>query len=168
MARSAPPPFELRGLEPSDREAIGDAVRRTGFFGDAEVAVALELVDHALKRPGQRDYRFIVAVDPGFGSRFLGYACFGPTPMTEGTFDLYWIVVAPEAQGRGIGKALQEAAWAAMRDDGGRMVIVETSSREQYAPTRAFYLATGHEEVCRIDDFYRPGDGKVIFRKGLR
>ncbi len=95
----------------------------------------------------------------------VGWICWGPTPCTLGTFDIYWIGVAPAWQGRGIGRALTNFAEQAITEHGGRLFVVETSSREAYIPTRRFYEALGYWEAGRLPDFYGPGDDKVIFLK---
>ena len=76
-------------------------------------------------------------------------------------------MVHPAALGRGIGRGLMEATEAAVAGVGGTAVYAETSSREQYAPTRAFYRATGYTLAADFPDFYAPGDGKVVFVKRL-
>ena len=94
-----------------------------------------------------------------------GYACFGPTPLTEGVWDLYWIAVDPAIQSRGLGRQLVAAIEEAVQHGGGRMILVETASKAAYKPTRAFYRRTSYVEVARIPNFYRVGDDKVIFIK---
>jgi hypothetical protein len=44
---------------------------------------------------------------------------------------------------------------------------VDTSTTERYAPVRAFYERMGFAKVADLADFYRPGDGKAVFVKGL-
>ena len=97
----------------------------------------------------------------------LGYICFGPTPMTEGTYDLYWIASDPRARGQGVGSALIGAMEAELRRLEGRVVRVETSAQEAYGPTRGFYQAMRYEEEARFRDFYKPGDDLVILAKRL-
>jgi len=96
-----------------------------------------------------------------------GYACFGATPTTDGTQDLYWIAVDPAAQGAGIGRRLLGAVEDALRGEGARLLLVETASKPSYAGTRAFYDACGYELVARVPDFYAPGDDKVIYARRL-
>ncbi len=103
-------------------------------------------------------YRAIAAVD---GERFLGWACFGHTPMTAATFDLYWIVVANDARGLGVGRALHADILARVGADGGRRLRIETSTREGYGATLGFYDALGYERVGLIRDFYGPADDLV-------
>ena len=69
----------------------------------------------------------------------MGYACFGPHPLTQGTYDLYWIVVDPVAQGHGIGHALLAGVEAEVLARGGRLLLVETSSTSAYASARRLY-----------------------------
>jgi ribosomal protein S18 acetylase RimI-like enzyme len=100
--------------------------------------------------------------------RLLGYICFGPTPMTDGTFDLYCIATDPGARGQGVGSALIRAMEDELKGRGGRIVRVETSAQEAYGPTRGFYQANHYEEEARFRDFYKPGDDLVILAKRLR
>ena len=48
-----------------------------------------------------------------------------------------------------------------------RQVYIETSNREQYAPTRGFYLRCGYRQEALLKDFYAVGDDKVIYGKVL-
>lgn len=158
--------MELRDLAPGDRDALAAMLRATPQFTDDEVAVALELIDDRLA--GGTHYRFVVAADDVAGRRGVaGYACVGPAPMTDGIWDLYWIVVDPGRQGAGIGRALLHAAEQVAASSGGRAVLIETASQPAYQRTRAFYRQCGYTEVARIPDYYRDGDDKIIFRKIL-
>jgi ribosomal protein S18 acetylase RimI-like enzyme len=151
----------LRPLRAGDRAPIESIVRASGVFNDAELAVAIELVD----APASAGYRFIVAETES--SRVAGYACYGATPMTKGTFDLYWIVVDPKLHGRGIGRELMRATEDAIRAEGGRLMLIETASKPSYDKTRAFYIAYGCREVARIPEFYAVGDDKVVYARAL-
>ena len=107
--------------------------------------------------------------DPGgaAGDLPLGYVCFGQTPMTEATFDLYWLVIAASARGRGLGRDLLAATEAELRARGCRTIRVETSSLEGQGGAARFYERTGYRRVGVIPDFYRPGDDLITFAKAL-
>jgi ribosomal protein S18 acetylase RimI-like enzyme len=153
----------IREIQPADREAIQSILIRTDRFPRAEIDVAIELVDTALDRPDQKDYEFYIA-EPRAG-KVCGYVCFGPTPATEGTYDLYWIAVDPAMQGKGIGQALMEFVEGKIRQRKGRLVVIETSSTEKYAPTRSFYTQQQYQLESQIRDFYRPGDDRLTYVK---
>lgn len=152
----------LRELGPGDRAPIESILRRTGVFRPEEIVVALEVVDAALENPAA--YTFSVAEREGL---VVGYACWGETPCTRGTFDLYWIATDPDLHGRGVGRRLMGEAEADMRRRGGRLCVIETSSLPQYEATRRFYLARGYREAARLPDFYTPGDDKIIYLGNL-
>jgi ribosomal protein S18 acetylase RimI-like enzyme len=149
-------------VRPQDRQAVGRLVRATGFFSEEEIGIAAELVDERLARGEASGYDFLFAEAR---ERLLGYTCFGPIPGSVHSYDLYWIAVDPEGQGRGTGRALMAAAERRMAARGARLIYADTSSRPQYAPTRAFYLACGYRQEAFLADFYAPQDGKVIFVK---
>ena len=149
-------PVRWRDLVPADRGPIERILRATGAFDPAEVDVALELVDS----PRDVGYRFVVA---DLGGEVAGYACFGATPCTVGTWDLYWIAVDPTRQSRGLGRALLGAVEDAVRREGGRLLVIETASKPSYAATRAFYDRCGLELAARVKDFYARGDDKLIY-----
>jgi len=148
-----------------DREAVGRLVNATGFFSKEECAIAVELVDDRLARGKASGYLFLFAEE---GDRLLGYTCFGPIPGSSHSFDLYWIAVDPHAQGRGLGRKLMTRSERFMAEHGARRVYADTSSRHQYKPTQAFYLACGYVREAFLADFYAPDDGKVIFVKVLK
>jgi len=152
----------LNPIARGHRERLERLTRGTGLFREEEVATAVELLDEHLD--GDEDYRFIGAFD---ADELIGYACWGPTPGTAGTWDLYWIVVARERQGGGIGSTLLNHVEQVLTADDGRLVVVETSSRADYAPTRGFYEARGYTRTAVIPGYYAPGDDLVIYLKDL-
>jgi ribosomal protein S18 acetylase RimI-like enzyme len=154
----------LAKLEPHHRAKLADLLAATPEFTRPEVDVALELVDCALAEPSSDDYRFIVHQE---GDRVLGYACFGATPMTEGCFDLYWLVVDREARRAGVGRELMAAVERELRASGARLIRVETAGLESYAIARGFYQRIGYREAARLGDFYGPGNDLCIFTKYL-
>lgn len=124
---------------------------------------AVELVDLALT-PNNKDYTILVADRDG---TLVGYACFGPTPMTEGTYDLYWIASDPTVRGQGVGASLISGMEADMRRRGARVIRIETSATEAYGPTRGFYASMKYTEEARFRDFYKVGDDLIILAKRL-
>jgi|GEM_PF-143870 len=150
------PSLRLRDLTSTDRSHIERILRATAAFTDAEVLVALELVD---ERP-EVGYRFVVADVDG---AVAGYACFGETPCTVGTYDLFWIAVDPARQNVGLGRKLLDAVEHAVRAENGRLLVIETASKPEYAATRAFYERCGLELTARIPDFYARGDDKLVY-----
>jgi ribosomal protein S18 acetylase RimI-like enzyme len=102
------------------------------------------------------------------GSVVLGYICFGPHSLTEGTYDIYWIAVSPEAHQRGIGSRLLHEAEEEIAGKGGRKVLIETSSSPLFSPARALYAHCGYQVEAVVHDFYQDGDDLLIFSKRLR
>ena len=152
----------LRPVGRAHRARLETLVRDTGLFREAEVRTAVELLDEALD--GDDDYRFLGAF---VGNELVGYACYGPTPDTLGTFDLYWIAVDRKRQGSGIGTQLVTAVEKALSAVSGRLIVVETSSRADYNPTRRFYEARGYSKTATIPGYYATGDDLVIYVKDL-
>jgi len=154
----------MRQLESRDRKTISGILERVGNFSAEEKETALELIDAWLTVGEESDYLCWVLEDD---SGVRGYVCIGPTPLTDGTFDLYWIAVDPSAQGNGYGQALTRLAEDEARARGGRLLLIETASQETYAPTVRFYERAGYALVSRIPDFYKVGDDKLTFAKPL-
>lgn len=157
----------IRKLERRDRSRIGEMVIATGKFNDMEIETALELVDEALEKGEGSGYIFVVLEEGKRNCMVQGYACYGPTPLTQGTYDLYWVVVNPEVQGKGLGRYLVSYVEEDVVKRGGRMLLIETSSQESYGSTVRFYGNAGYEQAARIKNFYRIGDDKLVFLKEL-
>jgi ribosomal protein S18 acetylase RimI-like enzyme len=150
---------------PADVPGLRRLVASARVFYRAERAIALELLEERLAKGAKSGYSFVFAELDG---ELLGYAAWGRDPLTRRSFDLYWIVVAPAAQGRGQGRALLERVERAVAGRGGGNLYIETSSRKVYARSQRFYRAAGYRRVALLRDFYAPGDHKLMFCKAIR
>jgi len=158
----------IRRMQAQDKGPVLGLIRATGFFTSAEVEVAEELIDIYLGKPDQKDYDVVVVDGEDGGGRPVGYMTWGPTPLAEDAYDLYWMAVAPSEQGKGRGRELVRWLEAEVGRRDGRVLIIETSSQPKYEGTRRFYIGLGYKEVARVPDFYRAGDDRVIFAKYFR
>lgn len=151
-------------LRPEDSATVQEMLESTGFFYEAEIPVALEIIQERLEKGSRSDYFFLFAeVD----EMVVAYSNYGPIMGTESSFDLYWIAAHRDFRGKGIGKLLLEKTHQLIRQMGGKRVIAETSALEKYLPTRNFYESMGYFQAGFIADFYKPGDGKITYVKTL-
>lgn len=158
----------IRPLVPPDREGVIRILESSGNFTSDEVATALELIDEWLEGGEESGYLTYVLDSVGEDSvGVLGYICFGPTPLTEWTYDIYWIAVDKSKHRGGVGKRLLKFAEEEVQRRGGRLLLIETSSQETYDGTIQFYERTGYQLVGRINEYYKVGDDKLIFAKRL-
>ncbi len=168
----------LRDLTSADLTRVLEITRVTGVFREEELVIAGEVFSDCVAHPGPsggaepdagsgdpagRPYYALGAEAEG---RLSGWICWGATPCTERTWDLYWLAVDPGSQGLGVGSALVEEMERRLRGVA-RLVSIDTSGRADYTPTREFYLKRGYQAVARVPDFYAPGDDQVIFTKHL-
>ncbi len=151
-------------LQSQDPERICRLTEITGFFSSAEVEVAVELVNERLAKGVSSGYHFVMAEHYG---RLVGYACYGPIACTTSSYDIYWIVVHPDYQGKGLGRRILKETERLIRERRGSRIYVETSQRVQYASTRAFYENCGYRREAVLADFYAPGDGKAVYSRSL-
>jgi ribosomal protein S18 acetylase RimI-like enzyme len=152
----------IRGIRPTDVRGILALGRRTGVFTSQEIGVVKELVETELDSPRQRDYHSLVAE---VSDRIVGFVCYGPVPMTDAAYDLYWIFVHPSYQGRAIGSSLLAEVEREMTQAGARMLLVDTSSTRPYLPARRFYKEHGFRKTAEVKDYYREGDSRLTFVK---
>jgi ribosomal protein S18 acetylase RimI-like enzyme len=153
--------LKLRPMTATDKPRLMALLEATPEFEPAEIPVAEGVIDVYLDCPG-RDYQITIAES---ASKIVGYVCFGQTPLTMTTWDIYWMAVALDKRGMGIGAALLKNAEDEIQKAGGSLALIETSSKPNYLNTRRFYLKKGYKRVSRIRDFYAPGDHRLIFEK---
>jgi GNAT superfamily N-acetyltransferase len=152
----------IRRLKQADVQQIENMLNRVHNFNANEVNVAMELVNIAAGNPGQTDYNiFVYDVD----GKILGYHCIGRRPLTDAVYDLYWIVTDPDQTGKGVGKILLHHAEEFVKENKGRWMLAETSSKESYNSTRNFYLRNDFSVIAQINDFYSVGDSLIVFGK---
>jgi len=155
--------LEVRLSRAEEREAIGRLTREAGIFTQEEIDTVFELFDAAQNDP-HSGYNFLSA---HLADQVVGFVCWGPTPLTEGAYDLYWICTDPQKRRHGIGRALFERVEREARQEGGRLIAIWTSGTPPYAEANDFYRRVGCELVARIADFYRPGDDLLVWVRRL-
>jgi ribosomal protein S18 acetylase RimI-like enzyme len=152
-------------VTPADCEDVRQIVSSSGFFSEAEVTIAVELVQERLTKGLSSGYEFIFSEQRG---AMVGYTCFGPIAGTMASYHVYWIAVHQKMRRYGLGKALLGKAEEHIAAQGGQRIYIETASREQYEPTRTFYLRCGYRQEALLEDFYASGDGKMIYAKVIQ
>ena len=152
---------QLRKFQNKDRAKIQEILEEARNFTSEEVEVAMSLVDEMIR--GGSTYRFLVAVNQD--DIPVGYICYGPTPMTAGTWDIYWIAVSKRFQRRHVGFLLLRQAEKEIAGHRGRLILIDTSSKPSYRSTRAFYYKMGYRVSARIRGFYSDRDDRLIFCK---
>jgi ribosomal protein S18 acetylase RimI-like enzyme len=155
--------MRIRPYSSPDRDRIREILAASGTFTDDEVVVALEVIDESLGHPERDDYTVLCAQDDS--GRVIGYVCFGPIPMTDRCFDLYWICVDRTVRGSGVGTSLIAAMEADLRERRARHIYIDTSSTGPYNDARVFYERRGYRTISRIADFYSEGDDKILYLK---
>ncbi len=153
----------IRPLISQDKDKILRLLRQRGTFTEREVQVALEVIDETLRQPEGKDYH-IFCTDDGLDC-LIGYICFGPIPLTDNCYDLYWIAVDKRFARKGIGGKLLGFMEEFVIRKGARHIYVDTSSTPPSEPARSFYEKHGYHVGCVLNDFYREGDHKMIFMK---
>lgn len=157
--------MKIRSLVFKDRGKLRSMLIDSHVFTQEEIIVAMELIDAVLKDQYQKDYIIKCMVDEDDSP--VGYICYGPIPMTKGVFDIYWIVVKPDFQRKGIGSNLIDFLEKEVKEKNGRMILADTSSIKDYEKAQKFYIKRGFQEEARIIDYYWPGNDRITFCKRL-
>ncbi len=157
--------MHIRPYSSHDRDRIRDILVGSQTFTDEEVAVALSVIDDAQKCPELDDYTVFCAQNER--GDVVGYICFGPIPMTDRCYDLYWICVDRECKKTGIGTLLIGRMESDLKEKAARHIYIDTSSTQPYDDARFFYERHGYRVVSVSPDFYRDGDDKIVYVKKL-
>lgn len=156
--------LEIGATRADEAAPIVQLAREARVFDDEEIAAVDELVGDYVAKGDASPYRFLSCRQD---ERVLGFTCYCRRSLTRSTFDLCWICSAPDAQHQGVGGALLRRTEQAVRQEGGRLLLVETSSRPEYEPARRFYESHGYRREAVIADFYTEGDSLVLYSKRL-
>ncbi len=154
--------YKIRPAAKEDKQKVLAFLSASSVFRENQLKIAEQVFDDAVKAgPGGEYLSYVAEQD----REILGWICFGPTPCTVGTYDIYWIAVDPTKRRNGLGSALINFAENKIKNSNGRMIVIETSSTNIYLPTRSFYTKKGYLQMASVDNFYAPGDGKVVYAK---
>ena len=133
----------LRAAAPEDLQSLLDlAVSSTLFLADETAALRPMFEDVLAGRLGEHHRMALWSDAPGTGP--AGAVYFALNDMTDRTWDLLWISVGLSRQGQGVGSQLIRFAEAQVAAAGGRMMVIDTSSKPKFDATHAFYRQRGY------------------------
>jgi GNAT superfamily N-acetyltransferase len=159
------PKTEIGPARPDEAEDILKLTANVGVFSDDELATVRELLDGYYNSPEESGYYFLSYREH---DQVLGYLCWGPRPLTEGAYDLYWICAAKDVHGKGVGRALMQRLEVEALKRNGNWIIIETSSTDHYSAARRLYERSGYEKSMELADFYHPGDSLMVYTRRLK
>lgn len=154
----------IRPTIPEDTPVLVELSEATSVFKVIELEALQEVLDDYFTGMSEFGHRCVTLEENG---TILAYAYFAPTPMTDRTWQLWWIAVRKGKQAKGMGGELLQYVEDEIRTAGARLMLIETSSLPHYELTRKFYIKHGYEVESRVRDYYSDGDHLVVFRKRL-
>ena len=155
----------IRPLAPQDRDNIHRLLLETHTFNEMEISVAMEVLDTCIGSGDESGY--MILCHDGAAGEITGYICFGAVPLTDYSYDIYWIAVAPASSRKGLGAALLSEMEKIVAARGGTRIYLDTSSTAPYEKARCFYEKFGYRRLSVLPDFYRKGDDKIIYMKEI-
>lgn len=155
----------IRPATEADTPALLALTAGTGFFKPMEIEALAGVLAEYHEENRDLGHRAFVWDD---GGHVRGYVYHAPEELTDRTWCVWWIAVANDQQGRGLGAQLLAFAEDDIRALGGRLIVVETADTPLYEPTRRFYLKRGYTAAATVPHYYADNDGLVIFTRGVR
>ncbi len=150
----------IRPSEPEDRARIYNILMGSQIFGKVDADCVDEMFEQAMAKPGPDQYRFLSAWE---GDQMLAFGCYGMTSLTKATWDYYWLCALPEARGKGAGSALMRHGIAQATREGGRLMVLYTSSDLRYAFAQRIFDELGFSLHTIIPEYYDVGDDLKIY-----
>lgn len=151
-------------IKDKDFQDFVTLAQETDYFISSEIEILKDVLNEYRRSPNSGYIIFKNEVE----GNLAGFVIFGKVPGTVFSWEIYWIVVGKNYQGRRIGKALIKMVEDYILNQNETAILrVETSGKSSYLKTRDFYLNYGFSEVGKIVDFYAPGDDLIILSKKI-
>lgn len=152
----------IRPTTPSDSEPLLAMLEASGQFDREGLLHVQNTLDTYFS--GKSDEIWFSADQEGL----VGVAYCAPEVMTNSVWNLLMLWICPSRQRQGIGQALIDEVEKELRNKQARLLLVETSSLDDFSAARAFYGKQGFINEARIRHYYAPNEDKVIFTKALQ
>lgn len=122
----------------------------------------MELV--ALAERGDSEVRSLVIERDG---TVAALALFGPVAGAAGTWKLYSLLLAERVEPRQVGGAMIDAIVAAVKEDGGRLLMAEMPADPALGKSLTLLRAKGFRQEGRIPDYFRDEVALLFLRRDM-
>jgi len=153
---------QIRKVKKSDLSSLKEVLDTIELFPSNMLD---EMISDYLYNPNSQDIWFTSTDE---NNKPLSIAYCAPEKLTEGTYNLYAIGVKNDIQGNGIRRKMMHFIEGQLQKNGERILIVETSGKNEFHLTRQFYEGLNYTKEAVIRDFWEEGDDKVVYWKKLQ
>ncbi len=153
-------PMKIRQTNQDDIAAMQEVLDRTELFPSEMLP---DMVGEFLSDDESSDIWLTCEAN----GKAVGFCYAVPEELAEGAWNMLAVAVLPTEQGNGFGGAITKHLEVELKKRGQRILIADTSGKDEFAQTREFYRKNGYSEEARIRDFWAAGDDKVVFWKSL-
>jgi ribosomal protein S18 acetylase RimI-like enzyme len=154
----------IRAITPADTPELLTVCESTGLFSGEDLPTLQLLFDDYHVTKSQQGHQALVFEEE---EELVAVAYFTPKELTDRTWELLMIMVHSSRQTKGIGSRMIEACQEQISSIGGRLLLIETSSTDDFEPIWRFYRKHGFRDVATVPDYYADSIGKVTFLKRL-
>jgi ribosomal protein S18 acetylase RimI-like enzyme len=151
---------KIRAVSKEDIETLKKIIDSSELFPSEYLD---EMISDYFNNPETEDIWFTYINKESLSA--IGYCV--PEKLTDGTYNLLAIGVIKELQGKGIASEMMKYIEQLIKQKGGRILIVETSSDDAQFAARNFYKKIGYTQEAIIRDFWKEGEDKIVFWKKL-
>lgn len=152
--------MEIRPVTKSDIDELKHVVDSSGLFPSEYLD---EMISDYFDNPASQDIWF--SCTDNNKQVAIGYCA--PEKFTDGTYNLLAIGVSQDTQRKGIASQMMNYIEQRLKQNDGRILIVETSSDDAQFGARNFYKKIGYTQIAVIKDFWKDGEDKIVFWKKL-
>ena len=154
----------IRPAQVSDTPGLVSLASSSGLFQEADEPAIRAMLDQYHSEKIHHAHQILTFERAG---AIVGMAYFAPKEFADRVWELLMIAVDATHHRQGIGSELLLAVESHLRSQGGRLLLIETSSKSSFERTREFYRKHGYANVAHIPDYFTDGDGKASFLKRL-
>ncbi|NDJ57571.1 GNAT family N-acetyltransferase [Enterobacteriaceae bacterium 4M9] len=152
----------IRSVQSSDVEPLLTMLKASGQFDEEGLLHIKQTLESHLS--GESEEIWFSAQQQGL----VGIVYCAPEVMANDVWNVLMLWVSPSHQRQGVGQSLMNKVEQELINKQTRLLLVETSSLNDFSAARAFYSKQGFINEARIAHYYAPGEDKLIYTKNMQ
>jgi GNAT superfamily N-acetyltransferase len=154
----------IRIALPSDKNQMIELFSSVNLFDTNELEFMSDLIETFFTSSKEEGHYWVVNDDNGINA----VAYYAPESFGKNVYNLYFIGVLPQYQGKGVGGLMLKYIENHLKELNQRLLLIETSGLPSFESTRQFYIKNDYKLEATIHEYYKEGDDKIVFVKKFK